>query len=217
MSYLVTCCGYAAKPDFQPYLDSGDPQTQLEAIIALGDAGTAEAVALLANILSSPSTKYFLKSAAAWSLGHIGTDKANAKLISAFASVDHNLRYEALENLVSVGCTACDSLLHGLDSTDKNIVAGCAEALRQQERLPQSAVDKLLDHVHSNEPNDFVVWLVGHLPREQVNTAISQLQLGRPELHYAVTLIWTFLDSWISKYWELTPTARFPVASLQDA
>lgn len=63
---------------------------------------------------------------------------------------------------------------------------------------------------HVDEPDKLVVWLVGHLPREQVNTAISELQQTRPELHYAVTLIWSFLDSWIAKHWELAPTARFP-------
>jgi len=210
VSYLVACCGGAAEPSFRSYLQSGDPQTQLEAVIALSDAGTPEAVALLASILSSSDSPYFLNSAAAWSLGHIGSEQATDELVSAFANVGDRLRYEALENLVGVGGAASDSLLHGLQNTDEHVVAGCAEALRQLDDLPQRVVDSLLGNIRSDDPNRWVVWLVGHLPREQVNTAIAELQQGSPELHYAVTLIWSFLDSWIAKHWELSPSARFP-------
>ncbi|MBN1910035.1 MAG: HEAT repeat domain-containing protein [Pirellulales bacterium] len=209
-SYLVSCCATPAEPTFRPYIDSGDPQTQLEAVIALGDAGTPDSVALLSNIISSGENPYFLMSAAAWSLGHIGSTKANDELVHAFASVDDSLRYEALENLVGVGCSSCDNLMRGLNSQDKDIVAGCAEALRQQERLPRPIIDGLLNRLKADEPNGWVVWLVSHLPREQVNTAIAELQRHSPELHYAVTLIWSFLDSWIAKHWELRPSARFP-------
>ncbi len=217
VSYLVACCKASAEPSFRPYFDSGDPQTQLEAVIALADAGTQEAVALLAGILSDANNPYFLKSAAAWSLGHIGSEEASTKLVSAFASVGDDLRYEALENIVGVGCGACDNLLEGLQNADENIVAGCAEALRQQQSLPQDVIDNLLGHIRTDEPSKWVVWLVGHLPREQVNTAIAELQKDSPELHYAITLIWSFLDSWIAKHWELRTSAHFPTDLLQDA
>lgn len=190
--------------------DEEDVYVRLEAVIALADAGTQGAVTLLASILSSTDSPYFLKSAAAWSLGQIGSERANDELVSAFANVGDGLRYEALENLVGVGGAASESLLQGLQNTDENVVAGCAEALRQLDSLPQGVVDNLLGNIRSGEPNKWVVWLVGHLPREHVNTAIAELQQDSPELHYAVTLIWSFLDSWISKHWELNPTARFP-------
>jgi hypothetical protein len=54
------------------------------------------------------------------------------------------------------------------------------------------------------------VWLLGHLPREQVAPAIAGLQTQAPELHYAVTLLWTFVESWIAKHWELRPGFSFP-------
>jgi hypothetical protein len=88
------------------------------------------------------------------------------------------------------------------------LYAGKVQTVSAQVNLRYT--DSLLGNIRSNEPNKWVVWLVGHLPREQVNTAIAQLQQKSPELHYAVTLIWSFLDSWIAKHWELNPTARFP-------
>jgi len=210
VSYLVARCGHAAEPSFSPYLESGDPQTQLEAVIALGETRTEEAVDLLARIVRTSDQPYFLRSAAAWSLGQIGTQHACGELVSAFSTVDHNLRREALDNLVGVGCTACNVLLEGLKRTDEAVIAGCAEALRQQPELPEEVVESLLGTIRSDAPNKWVVWLVGHLPREQFNAAISELQTERPELHYAIALIWSFLESWIAKHWELRPSAEFP-------
>ncbi len=210
VSYLVACCGAPAEFCFRSYLQSGDPQTQLEGVIALGDARTQEAVDLLARILSAPNSPYFLKSAAAWSLGQIGSEQANDELVSAFANVGDGLRYEALESLVGAGAAASESLLQGLQNTDENVVAGCAEALRQLDCVPQAVVERLLGSIRRDAPNRWVVWLVSHLPREHVNTAIAELQHDSPELHYAVTLIWSFLDSWISKHWEVNPAAHLP-------
>ncbi len=210
ISYLVSRCGIPAEPALLPYLNSGDPQTQLEAVIALGDAATEDAVSLLAAILSSSDRPFFLKSAAAWSLRQIGTDEAVAELTSAFGNVDGTLRYEALENLVGVGRKACAGLLRGLCHENESVVAGCAEALRQQDTLSQDVTDMVLQHLQADEPSKWIVWLVGHLPRDQVQSAIADLQQNSPELHFAITLMWSFLDSWIAKHWELCPSARFP-------
>jgi len=206
VSYLVACCGHPAAPSFKPFLESGDQQAQLEAVIALGETGTQEAIGLLAQILSNDEVPYFLRSAAAWSLGQIGTSRASAELVSAFASVDNRLRYEALENLTGVGCPACTVLLEGLRHSDESIIAGCAEALRQQQELPQDVIESLIEEIQSDQPRKWAVWLVGHLPRDQFNTAISELQDCKPELHYAVTLLWSFVQNWIAEHWELNPS-----------
>ena len=71
--------------DFMVYLKgcftSPDQQTQLEAVIAIGEAATSEAVALLSEILDRPDQLYFLRSAAAWCLGQIGGEAAITKLV----------------------------------------------------------------------------------------------------------------------------------------
>lgn len=211
VSYLVACCGHRAAASFEPYLQNSEPQTRLEAVIALGETKTDEAVDMLARILGDSAQPYFLRSAAAWSLSQIGTDRANAELIDAFSSVDVALRWEALDNLVAVGCPACDVLLHGLTHSDEAVVAGCAEALRQQQQwLTRDAIDSLIADVRSERPNKWVVWLIGNLPREHFNTAIAELQHSRPELHYAVSLLWSFVESWIARHWDSSPPTEFP-------
>lgn len=203
-SYLVACCKRSAAKSFAPFLQSGDQQTQLEAAIALGEAGTSEAAEVLSEMLCDKGEPFFLRSAAAWSLGQIGSDQASASLVSAFSDVDSNLRFEALDNLVAVGSPACDALLEGLNAVDDRIVAGCAEALRQAQCLPANVRDALAKNIRTGEPGKWVVWLIGLLPRDQFKTAIADLQETKPELHYAVCLLWSFMESWIARNWEAT-------------
>jgi hypothetical protein len=132
LSYLAAVCGRAPAEIFAKYLDNPDPQTQLESVIAIGEVGTSEAVEALSGILDDPNLPYFLRSAAAWSLGRIGTEAAISRLVKAFADIDISIREEALEGITSIGGAAVPILLSGLRGTAMDVAAGCAEGLRQQ-------------------------------------------------------------------------------------
>src|SRR5208282_3268087 len=54
----------------------------------------------------------------------------------------------------------------------------------------------------SETPSQWAVWLFGHLPRDQVATNIADLQQTSPALHYAISLLWSFMESWIACHWE---------------
>jgi hypothetical protein len=64
MAYLASVTGYSARELFDAPLNGPDQQTQLEAVIAIGETATPEAVGLL-DRMDHP---YFLRSAAAWCL-----------------------------------------------------------------------------------------------------------------------------------------------------
>jgi len=210
VAYLAAVCNESVRELMLPYLRSADEQTQLEATITLGETATPEAVALLSEILDDAKKEYFLRSAAAWGLSRIGSEVASERLKKAFSDVDLNIRQEALDGIVAVGGPTVRIMAEGLKSVDTDIAAGCAEALRQQERLPNQIVDELVTTLRTGRPSQWLVWLVGHLPRERVNTAIADLQDRAPELHYAVTLIWAFVDSWVARRWELRRGPGFP-------
>lgn len=91
-----------------------------------------------------------------------------------------------------------------------NIAAGCAEVLRRGTDLPKEIVDALIDELNQSDPQPWAVWLVGHLPREQFATAIAGLQQANPALQYAISLLWSFVESWIARNWELHPTPVMP-------
>ena len=127
-----------------------------------------------------------------------------------FGMVDASLREEAIDGLVAIGGTALPSLLQGLRDADESMAAGCAEVLRRAEPLPANVLKELAKELASEQPKQWAVWLVGHLPREHFAAAIAELQHRKPELHYAVSLLWSFVESWISRNWELRPTPHFP-------
>ncbi|MBI4032581.1 HEAT repeat domain-containing protein [Candidatus Berkelbacteria bacterium] len=206
-SYLASVCGRSAQKLFKEYIGSADPQTQLEAVIALGETGTSEAIQILCVILDDASRPYFLRSAAAWALAQSKEEGAISRLVRAFADVDHGIRDEALTGLVTLGGPAVAILLERLKDEETSVSAGCAEALRQLQPLPREVVDSLTAEARSGEPTDWAVWLLGHLPREQVAPLIAELQQRSPEIHYAISLLWSFVESWIARRWELRPRA----------
>jgi len=209
-SYLVAVGGGIAEHLFAPYLASPDPQIQLEAVISLGEAATDECVRMLSAILDDGERPYFARSAAAWCLSRIGGPEACQRLVSAFGDVDRSLREEALEGIVTLDSDAVPILLSGLQAVDPAIAAGCAEALRQHGTLSDDTIGELSAQIAGGNPSIWAVWLAGHLPRERLAGAVADLQQTAPELHYAITLLWSFVESWIAQRWERHPDANLP-------
>jgi HEAT repeat protein len=211
LSYLTAVCNASARELFAPYLQSVDPQTQLESVIALGEAANPDAIELLSEILDDSNQPYFVRSAAAWCLSRVGHIDAAKRLVKAFADIDHNIREEALEGIVSIGGLGIPLLLEGLREVNPDIAAGCAEALRQQQTtLPAEVIAQVTGHATNQQSPSWAVWLLGQMPREQVLNTIADVQDSAPALHYALSLLWAFTESWIARRWELHPNADFP-------
>ena len=215
-SYLASVCNAEAAGLFTPFLAHADPQIRLEAVIALGETDTPESVDLISEILDDGGREYFLRSAAAWALSRTGTETATARLIRAFTDVDQSIREEALQGVVTLGGTAVPLLQVGLREANADVAAGCAEALRQQPELPDHTLDALAASLRSSEPSLWAVWLVGHLARTRVAGAVAGLEDTAPQLHYAITLLWSFAESWIARRWELNPGPVLPAAGEAD-
>ncbi len=208
LSYLVGVCGHSAAKLFNEYLNGNDEQNQLESVIAMGEAGTEDAVSLLASIVRETDRPYFLRSAAAWSLGQTQLESANEHLVAAFADVDLDLRRESLETLVGLGGRAVQRLLVGLRESNSDVIAGCAEALRQQDRLPDNAIDFLSTAIRGDTPNNWIVWLVGQLGEHKLRAEVEELRDKAPQIYYAINLMWSFTESWIAQRWIMHPNPR---------
>jgi hypothetical protein len=215
-SYLASVRGVEAARLFAPFLAHPDPQMRLEAVIALGETDTPESVDLISEILDDAGREYFIRSAAAWALSRTGTETAIARLIRAFTDVDQSIREEALQGVVTLGGSAVPLLQDGLREASSDVAAGCAEALRQQFDLPDHTLNVLAADLRSGEPSLWAVWLVGHLARTRVAGAVAGLEDTAPQLHYAITLLWSFAESWIARRWELNPGPALPAAGEAD-
>lgn len=208
VTYLVAVCAEQPKRLLSPYLASADEQVQLEAVITLGETGTDDCVRMLCRILDDDQRPYFARSAAAWSLSRIGGEVACDRLVQAFGDVDQNLREESLAGILSISSDTVPTLLSGLRDIDPAIAAGSAEALRQHGALSTEALLQITDQLAGVNPSVWAVWLAGHLPRHRLAGAVADLQHKAPELHYAITLLWSFVESWVARRWELSPGLR---------
>jgi HEAT repeat protein len=215
-AYLAAVCDAEAARLFAPFLQHADPQVQLEAVIALGETNTHESVELISGILDDTTRAYFLRSAAAWALSRTGFTTATDRLIKAFTDVDQSIREEALQGVVTLGEVAVPLLLVGLQEAQSDLASGCAEALRQQKELPDPVLDAIGANLRSNAPSLWTVWLAGHIGRARVARAVAGLDQTAPQLQYAITLLWSFAESWIARRWELNPGPILPAVGEAD-
>ena len=117
MAFPASVAGYPTRELFEPSLSSPDQQTQLEAVIAIGETATPEAIESLSEILDRSEQPYFLRGAAARCLGQIGGNAAIHKLIQVFRDVDVKIREEALDRIVSIGQEAFPVLFDHIDDS----------------------------------------------------------------------------------------------------
>jgi hypothetical protein len=207
----LVALGFAdAAEAFGPDLSAHDNQIRLEAVISVADPGSPSSVRLLGGIVTSDAVyPPFMRSAAAWSLGQIGSPEAQQMLIRTFAQLDDQVRQEALEGLVQIGNQAQAALLQGLLHPSEDVVAGCAEVLRRIPSPDQQVVEQLASHLEALDTESpasrWTVWLLAHLDPDLVAPSVLALRRTHPELYYAISVLWSFIHSWISSRWELTP------------
>jgi hypothetical protein len=127
------------------------------------------------------------------------------KLVTLFRDMDVKIREEALDRVAAIGRHAFPVLSEHIGDDDTDLAAGCSEALRQQ-KLSDDLLQGLLPKLRGkNRLSIWPIWLFGNLPRQQTAPIIAQLQTTAPELHYALSLLWSFTESWIAQRWELNP------------
>lgn len=197
-SYLCEVTLASANDQFgATLLEDTDDQMRLEAAVALAETHTSTSFALLREVLEDPEQPLFLRSACAWGIGCHGTQEAAEVLVQAFTDVSPEIREEALVALQDLGSVSFGPLLKGLEAPSNEVAAGAAEALRRIEGAPAMAIASLAERATSTWPT----WALAHLPTDAVAPYIAALQGKRPEVHYAVSVLWTFLESWIAEDW----------------
>jgi hypothetical protein len=209
--YLSTVCKMPVNDLISPFLNNVDQQIQLEAIVALSEIQNDMVVEILDRKLSSSSSPYFIRSASAWALGRIGSERAINCLINAFSDININIREEALNALEDISGNQMVSIYRKLNDNDSNIAAGVAEVIRRKSkmtRIDTARIAKLLDESQSSI---WPIWLLGQFPEEKdlIRIELSNLQDNNPDAHYAISLLWTFMESWIANYWELNPSPKY--------
>ncbi len=200
-AFLCEVVGDSAEEQFRAtLLTHTDDQMRLEAAVALAETRTPSAFDLLLLVLQDTSQPLFLRSACAWAIGCHGTEQAAECLVRAFADVAPEIREEALISLSDLGAVGFHPLIKGL-AHSPDVAAGSAETLRRLRGVPVKEIAALAEKSGSTWPT----WTLAHLPKESIAPHIASLQAKRPDVHFALTVLWTFLESWIAENW--TPGA----------
>lgn len=199
-AHLAAIHELPVKESFAVELSALDKADQLEAVIAIGEVGTESAAVVLAGILGDTSKDYFLRSAAAYCLGRIDSPVSRTALVRAFTAQTHRVREDALAD---VGFGAMAELLAGVNHTDEQIQAGCAEVLRwlalrsDRTTIEQVIVPPIAGILARENRSLMAVWLGGQLPEPLMKAALSEV-LGRDaRLAYSLAVSWAFARSWI--------------------
>jgi len=201
-SYLCEVAGDSADEQFRAILlEDADEQMRLEAAVTLAETRTSTSFDLLRTVLQDTTQPLFLRSACAWGIGCHGTKEAAEVLVQAFADVAPEIREEALVALHDLGTVGFDSLLKGLQASSGAIAAGAAETLRRIRGTPAKDIAALAERSSSTWPT----WTLAHLSKDAVAPYVAALQTKRPDVHYAICVLWNFLESWIASDW--TPRA----------
>lgn len=201
--YLAAVHDYSINSLFADDLAAMDKADQLEAVIAIGEIGTEAAAKILAGILANQSESYFLRSAAAYCLGRIDSPVSREALIQAFTAQTHRVREDALAALADVGFGAMAELLSGVNHSDEQIQAGCAEVLRwitlrsDTATVEQQIAPSIADILSREDRSLMAVWLGGQMPEPIMQAALGEV-LGRDSrLAYSLAVSWAFARSWI--------------------
>lgn len=207
-AYLVAVAEEPAAERFRPFFKNPDEQARLEAVVALASAGTRDSVDVLGAILRNAEAQYFLRSAAAWALGQIGSEVASAHLIATFSDATSRIREDALEAVSDLEDRPYALLTDTLLGMNVERAAGAAEAIRRYADIPEAHFSKLSDP--SMVEREWIVWLIASLPRgiPYIDTAIAEMQQKNPKVHFAMSVLWSFLRSWIAPHWDLNPRAK---------
>lgn len=202
-AYLCEVAGDSADEHFRAILlDDVDDQMRLEAAVTLAETRTPDSFDLLHTVLQDATQPLFLRSACAWAIGCHGTKEAAEVLVRAFADVAPQIREEALVALHDLGAIAFGPLVRGLEARSPEIAAGAAETLRRIRGAPVHEIATLAERASSTWPT----WTLAHLPKEAAALHVAALQKKRPDVHYAISVLWNFLESWIANDWTLRAT-----------
>ena len=206
-TYLIACHGADPGQVLEPFLGNTDPQVRLEATLALAEAGSDEAVTCLGETLVDSEKDFFLRSAAAWGLGQIGTPEAAEFLLNAFEANDVNLREDALDALSAVAGAHAGLITQAVSGESDEVAAGAAEALRRIGDLDLELLTALRAAVEARNSPIWEAWLLGALRSGSLAEVLGNLEEAAPEAHFAILVVQRFMESWIAERWALHPTA----------
>lgn len=167
---------------------------QLETVIVLSEIVHSQSQSLLISILIDPQRDTEIRAGAAWALGEFKTREAASTLINTFNSTSAEIKVEAARALLKIAPSQVELLISTLQLVEPTKRDGIAWVLAKAGNFD---ISRLLRDQDDNDLRRWVSYIAGYgrpmFPEEQINY-LFELDA---EVHFAASVLWQILSSWI--------------------
>jgi len=136
-----------------------------------------------------------IRSGAAWALGEFHSAESANALIKVFNSTSLDIKVEAARALLRIGPSQVGSIVLAMNQIDEPRRDGVAWALA---RMNGYAPEQLLLNNPDDNMRRWVAYIVGYGKSNFLAEHISALCETDPQVHFAASVLWQILSSWIN-------------------
>jgi hypothetical protein len=168
---------------------------RLEAVIILGEIKTRAAGIVLAGVLLDTNQPIEVRAGAAWALGELGRPDGVDVLIKVFGEMSEPIRVEAARALRKLIAATNADVASLLPDALGDARAGIAWAMSRSGRVDADALVKVMKN---DDTRRWVAYILGTQDEKTYTSKVEELRRIDPEVHFAVTVLWRIMSSWIS-------------------
>ena len=176
-------------------VDSEYLTVQLETIIVLSEVHDPRSEQILINVLTDVTRENEIRAGAAWALGEFPTGESALSLIDTFNSASLEIKVEAARALLRITPSQVDRILEILKLVESDKRDGIAWALA---RTGSFDPKNLLDGEIDDNLRRWVSYVIGYGKPLFIEDQISELAKMDAEVHFAASVLWQILASWVS-------------------
>jgi hypothetical protein len=167
---------------------------QLETIIVLSEIPNAKSEQLLITILIDTDRDTEIRAGAAWALGEFATRDSASALVDTFNLASSEIKIEAARALLKITPPQIDQIVPFLKSVDEGKRDGIAWVLARTGGFNPA---DLLEEKDSDNLRRWVSYILGYGRSLFIEAQIEELARKEPPIHFAASVLWQILASWI--------------------
>lgn len=175
-------------------LDSQYLTIQLETVIVTSEIPDPQSEDLLIQVLTDANRNSEVRAGAAWALGEFKSQKAVLALVNTFNLTSLEIKIEAARALLKIAPSQIVSLIDSFKAVDSTKRDGIAWALAKAGGF--NVTELLTDKTDLNLRR-WVSYIAGFGRANLIEAGVNELTERDPEVHFAASVLWQLLESWI--------------------
>jgi len=175
-------------------IDSEFLTVQLEAVIVLSEIHDPRSERLLIKVLTDATRDSEVRAGAAWALGEFPSDESVSALSNTFDLTSTEIKIEAARALLKITPSQLAKIVGILKSIEPSKRDGIAWALARTGGFdPKDLIDEGID----DNLRRWASYIFGYGKELFVEGQINELAKLDPDVHFAASVLWQILASWV--------------------